>query len=117
MKERILKYRRRIDEIIADGRTDVIWENVMNEHLTQISFFQHERVVHLIVTITFALLEIISISLFLITEQIPVLVLCGAVMILLVPYVFHYYLLENEVQKMYVQYDYILTQLNKKSDN
>ena len=36
-------------------------------------------------------------------------VLIGLViLILLVPYIRHYYILENEVQKMYMQYDRIL---------
>ena len=36
-------------------------------------------------------------------------VLIGLViLILLVPYIRHYYILENEVQKMYVQYDRML---------
>ncbi len=30
-------------------------------------------------------------------------------MILLIPYVRHYYILENETQKMYVQYDALVT--------
>ena len=29
-------------------------------------------------------------------------------MVLLIPYIRHYYILENEVQKMYAQYDRIL---------
>ena len=37
----------------------------------------------------------------------PLFVLAIAILILLVPYIKHYYLLENEVQKMYKQYDQI----------
>jgi len=32
-------------------------------------------------------------------------------LVLLLPYIMHYYTLENEVQKMYVQYDRILEHL------
>ena len=31
-----------------------------------------------------------------------------ALMVLLIPYIWHYYLLENSVQKMYRQYDEIM---------
>ena len=31
------------------------------EHLVQVGFFQHERLIHLIVTVTFALLEMLAI--------------------------------------------------------
>lgn len=33
--------------------------------------------------------------------------LCVLFLVLLIPYIGHYYLLENEVQKMYIQYDEI----------
>ena len=61
MEKRILNYRRYIDELLT--RSDVNWEAVIKEHLIQISFFQHERLIHLIVTITFAILEVIVIGL------------------------------------------------------
>ena len=80
----------------------------MEEHLTQIGFFQHERLIHLIVTVTFALLEMLAILLSVIADSLFSLVLPVVILILLVPYIRHYYILENEVQKMYVQYDRIL---------
>ena len=39
-------------------------------------------------------------------------VLTAALLVLLIPYIFHYYLLENEVQKMYAQYDEIWENCN-----
>ena len=35
----------------------------LKEHLVQVGFFQHERLIHLIVTVTFALLEMLAIVL------------------------------------------------------
>ena len=55
MEKRILNYRRYVDEILMSDK-DIDWEKLKKEHLTQIAFFQHERLVHLIVTVTFALL-------------------------------------------------------------
>lgn len=40
------------------------------------------------------------------------LVLTLLFLVLLVPYIMHYYTLENEVQKMYTQYDEILKHLS-----
>ena len=37
--------------------------------------------------------------------------LIGILLVLLVPYIMHYYLLENETQKMYEQYDKILKRI------
>ena len=36
-----------------------------------------------------------------------------ALLVLLIPYVMHYYLLENSVQKMYVQYDEMMNKKHK----
>ena len=132
MEQRILQYRKSIDEWLekmeqsaqtqedgnAEGitRTEEQDENErerivrdkLKEHLTQISFFQHERLIHLIVTVTFALLEMLAILLNVISDSLFSLLLPVVILILLVPYIRHYYILENEVQKMYVQYDRIL---------
>lgn len=103
MEQRILNYRKYIDELLLQDNVD--WETVIREHLIQISFFQHERLVHLIVTVTFALLEMIVIGLCVMSFTLGVGLLAFALLILLVPYIRHYYILENEVQKMYWQYD------------
>ncbi len=108
MEKRILSYRRYMDEQIRilkeDGRVGDVSE-LKREHLTQIGFFQHERLIHLIVTVVFALLEVMSIITVLISGETFSILLPLAVMVLLVPYIRHYYILENEVQKMYQQYD------------
>lgn len=74
--------------------------------LTQIGFFQHERLIHLIVTALFALLTVMSIfASLLMPEQLVLLLLDLLFIILLVPYIAHYYRLENGVQKLYEYYD------------
>lgn len=108
MKERILSYRNRIDALLKEQPDGTDWKAVLEEHLIQIGFFQHERLIHLIVTVTFAILEIVSLLIAMSWPQISTLLLVLAVMVLLVPYVSHYYLLENETQKMYVQYDRLM---------
>lgn len=105
MKKRILSYRNRIDSLLANPEQVTDWEALIREHLIQVSFFQHERLVHLIVTVAVAILTLLSAGIFIITMYAPVVVLFVFFMILLVPYIMHYYLLENEVQRMYEQYD------------
>jgi len=113
MEQRILQYRKSIDEWLekteqsAQVSQDILRDK-LEEHLTQISFFQHERLIHLIVTVTFALLEILAILLSVISDSLFALLLPVVILILLVPYIRHYYILENEVQRMYVQYDRML---------
>lgn len=135
MEQRILQYRNSVDQwleemeqsVQAQSRDDGNGESVtqtqvknadsaeqitqelvrdkLEEHLVQVGFFQHERLIHLIVTVTFALLEMLAIVLSVISDSLFTLLLPIVILILLIPYVRHYYILENEVQKMYVQYD------------
>lgn len=114
MEKRILAYRRRIDELLQRDNAD--WKTILEEHLIQIRFFQHERLIHLIVTVTFAVLEMLSILITLVSfyfeEGNPALLcLTILILVLLIPYIRHYYILENEVQKMYEQYDKILNKM------
>ena len=108
MEQRILAYHRYMEEQIeklehGDSVCDV--ERLKQEHLTQIGFFQHERLIHLIVTVLFALLEALSVMIVLISGEVFSVLLPFAVLVLLLPYIRHYYILENEVQHMYRQYD------------
>lgn len=121
MEQRILHYRKQIDEWLAEmeqsiktqsqegGNAEQIIQKLiqdkLEEHLVQVGFFQHERLIHLIVTVTFALLEMLAIVLSVISDSLFTLLLPVVILILLIPYIRHYYILENEVQKMYVQYD------------
>ncbi|MBR6960214.1 MAG: hypothetical protein IKH76_07025 [Clostridiales bacterium] len=100
-------------EGIKDRSADEII-TFLDEFEMKISYFQHERLIHLLVTLTFAILQIFTIfAIFvlpypasLIFAIMTVLILC-----LLTGYIFHYYLLENSVQKMYHLRDDILKEL------
>lgn len=113
MKKRILTYRKYIDSLLASDK-QYDWKYIKQEHITQLAFFQHERLVHLIVTVTFSVLELLTVCAYVIvgaldgTFSFPLLILALLILVLLIPYIKHYYLLENEVQKMYVQYDMIV---------
>lgn len=116
MKKRIISYVKRIDGCL-DGTVPVNdWGALMQEHLTQISFFQHERLIHLMVTVLFAAMTVATVLTIVITGYLPLAILAFLMIVLLVPYVKHYYLLENDVQKMYVQYDKMLIKCGKKGD-
>lgn len=112
MKKRILAYMAYIDEVLQ--KDDKNWEEEQKKHLIQIAFYAHERTVHLIVMVLFAICTLLCMLSFVFTEQIMLLILMGAFMVLLIPYVMHYYFLENSVQRMYVQYD---AMNNKLGDN
>lgn len=100
MRKYLYDYIKRIDEIINDNK---ITEKIRKNHLIKINFFQHERLIHLIVTLSFALLTLVSI---LISK-----IYCSFIFITIILliclafYIIHYYYLENGVQYLYKQYD------------
>lgn len=115
MKKRILAYLAIIDNLLLDDESEgkLNYERLKKEHLTQIEFFMHERLVHLLVTLAFALFAFIVFALLVVDFSPMLVLLLAALMVLLVPYIMHYYLLENGVQKMYEQYDEMERRLQK----
>ena len=108
MKKRILAYLEKIDQLLKHPPIVVNYEEEVKKHLVQIGFFMHERLIHLIVTVLFAVLTVGVALFFVASPGIPILLLFDMLLVLLVPYIMHYYLLENGVQKMYEQYDELL---------
>lgn len=80
-------------------------QNLKEEHLRQIAFMQHERFIHLIVTVLFALMMFISLGIFAASNNIMFAILAILILLPLVPYIAHYYFMENSVQIMYTQYN------------
>lgn len=113
MGKRIKHYLRYYQEILE--RKSLTAEEAAKEReqlLIQIQFFQHERLIHLIVTALFALLTVMSILVSLLIPQQPVLLILDLLFIvLLIPYIGHYYRLENGVQKLYEYYDLLCLKL------
>lgn len=75
------------------------------EILVQIGFMQHERLVHFLVVILIALAFFLSMGCFLYFRTLGLGLLCGLFLILLIPYIWHYYFLENTTQKFYILYN------------
>lgn len=113
MKKRILDYARKTDLILEENSKDTDWEAQIGDLLVWIGFFQHERLVHLLVTLTFALLTLGGIIMTVLTGEFMAALLTFLFLVLLVPYIFHYYLLENEVQKLYDKYGRMKELANK----
>ena len=110
MEKRLKGYLARMEELL--GQKDWLHsmdatqrQRLIDGLLIQISFFQHERLVHLIVTVTFAILTIVSVLGCVLAPQPSLFALVALLLVLLVPYIRHYYILENGVQKLYIGYD------------
>ena len=96
------------EDLTTQGLGDIpisVAQEEMERLKMQISFFQHERLIHLLVTMLFGLATVITIPMYLITHEIALLVLSLLFIGLLVPYVVHYFNLENGVQSLYLYYN------------
>jgi len=102
MKKEIKEYLAEV-EIRIKGREDIS-EEFLKEMLIRIKFYQHERLVHLIVTMTFAIMTMIAFFILMTAYSLPALLLALLFLGLTIPYIYHYYFLENSTQKLYKLY-------------
>ncbi len=101
MKKEISAYIELVKKRVSEKKID---SDFISEMLIRIKFYQHERLIHLIVTMTFAIMTVISFFM-LITEGGTGAALLSLLFLgLAIPYVMHYYFLENSVQALYKLY-------------
>ncbi len=72
---------------------------------TKISFFQHERLIHLLVTLFYVIYVLVFLGLSLLSKIFLIIFFIG--LIFLIFYIRHYFFLENAVQYLYKLYDKI----------
>jgi len=109
MKKYLSDYLKRIEALLAEEQHgDFDYQKLLQSHLQMIQFMQHERLIHFLVTMLFAVCFFIALGIYLLGEVVYMLPLLILILSLLVPYVAHYYFLENSVQKMYRIYEDIL---------
>ena len=104
MTKQIREYLMFMREFMSNEHTDDELIAQRTLLLRRIQFYQHERLIHLLVTLAFALFFLLSLFMALILKQLGILVLTGLFLVLLVPYIKHYYFLENSVQELYTIY-------------
>ena len=98
-----------IDEEMKNAPEEKTRE-VLAEFEQKISYFQHERLIHLMVTLAFAiflLFEIFTLFIMPIDFIVAGILLVCLFLGLTIGYIMHYYFLENSVQKMYHMRDEI----------
>ena len=100
MREYLQNYINEIDKKIKMKQIET--QDIEN-HQIKIKFFQHERLIHLLVTLFYGLFLLIST---IISIKTPLfLIILYIILIILIFYVRHYFFLENKVQYLYQQYD------------
>ena len=105
MKNRMIDYLKYAEGISKEDLEPEERNLIRQNLLIQIGFFQHERLIHLIVTVTFAIISMITLSCVLIKDNLVLSILLLLLLFMLIPYVNHYFRLEWGVQKLYKYYD------------
>lgn len=99
-----------IENILEKENDTFDWKSLSKYHRAQIGFFQHERLIHLLITLFFGLIFFISITAQiilinigngLIFLDINLSIINITLLIMLSFYIWHYFFLENGVQKLY----------------
>ena len=103
MLKKLNDYENELLQMVAQGEP-LTAEQLLSVR-THIGFFQHERLVHELVMILFALLTVGGILFLIVVPDVAVIALDVLFFALLVPYVKHYYGLENGVQRLYDAYE------------
>ncbi len=102
MREYMKEHIDLVDNYIKDEKHNNL-STFLENHLTKIAFFQHERLIHLLVTLFYATITLIFLALTIASWIfVPIVVILSIFLIL---YIYHYFYLENGVQYMYKQYD------------
>ena len=109
MEKKLHDYEKQIEKLEKEAKTPAERAKLAEYHREMVANFQHERLIHLIVTLFFAL---ISVTFLFISawaevtyhfgkEMIPLYILTAMLVILTGFYVRHYYVLENHIQGLY----------------
>lgn len=108
MRKYLKNYIKEIDEKIKNKN---ITQEDLEKHLTKIEFFQHERLIHLLVTLFYGVFLFLSILIYL--KIWLFIIILYIILIILIFYVKHYFFLENNVQYLYQQYDKMIQIIEK----
>lgn len=106
MKKSLINYHNELDELLEKKLIENK-EEVLNNIYRNICFYQHERLIHLIVTFFVGIAAILFLAFSLILDNIGLLILFILTFILFIPYILHYYFLENGVQELYNKFNQI----------
>lgn len=117
MYEYLKRHEEFIKTTLSSNQSSFDWNELEEFHSNQIRFLQHERLVHLLVTLFFSLFLLATVF-FVIWSNKYEAILLGAFLLMLVgPYTAHYYRLENGVQRWYHLANLIRARSGKASAN
>jgi len=101
MTDFLEKWTKEIELILKHTEKGINWKRVLEDHRVMIGFLQHERLIHLMVTLAVAGMFLVTVLFSLILKSLVLWLVDLLLVGLLLPYIWHYFKLENGVQKLY----------------
>ena len=106
MEKKLHEYEKEIAKLAKDGK---LTSAQLEHHWHMVEAFQHERLIHLLVTLFFTLIAVLFLGASLLLSfwvpvwpyLVPLYVVDVILVGLVIGYVKHYYYLENHVQQLY----------------
>ncbi|MDP3385998.1 MAG: hypothetical protein Q8S24_02095 [Eubacteriales bacterium] len=88
------------------------WNVLIDYHKTQIEFIQHERLIHLIITIGIAIILAVLFNALMLSSNSGLLIIVLMLVAMELFYIIHYYKLENGIQRWYEIYNTLIMRSN-----
>ncbi|MBU1243553.1 hypothetical protein KKD52_00760 [Myxococcota bacterium] len=101
MWEYLRRHEAWVRKCISEENTPERTAEILATHDEMIARMQHERLIHLIVTMFIALFALLSVGFAVITHELFAFALCLLLLGLVSAYLVHYFRLENGVQRWY----------------
>jgi len=98
------RHERYVSEMLEKNLSREAWRDLLAYHDQQIRWMQHERLVHLMIMLSVCLFALLSLGFVVLAPTLPFMILLALLIFLASAYIFHYYRLENGVQKWYELY-------------
>lgn len=95
------KYNIKTKEILSSASSEINWKIILEKHKQMIAIIQHERLIHLLVTIFVGISMLLCFLTTIITQKFYLLLLDIPLFFLFIGYIFHYRYLENTTQTWY----------------
>jgi len=104
-------YDEKIKKTFSEKALNIDWKEILEHHQRMISRIQHERLMHLLVTIFVGLVMSIGAFITVIIQKPDLLIFVIFLLVLFIVYLFHYRFLENTTQSWYKIEEEIISRL------
>jgi|SRR3989344_6442851 len=101
------KHQKYLEEVFSGNLTKKEWTELLPVHREKIKYLQHERLVHLLVTLTVAICTLLTFFATIFFQNIALIFPDALLTLLLIAYLIYYQKLETIVQRWYEYNDKI----------